>query len=113
MAEYPVVYYMYIMTIIIFSRSQTTDDSPHADTVRGYPTDRFEVDTDAAVGDTILQRDARETLSYRPAEVGYDPHSIPTTATKMRQRPCTSHRSNVERRHFMPMLTLYARAHDK
>ncbi len=68
---------MYIMTIIIFSRSQTTDDSPHANTVRGYLTDRFELDTGAAVGDTLLRRDARETLPDRPAEVGYDLHLNP------------------------------------
>ena len=41
---------------------ETTDDSPHANTVRGHLTDQFELDSVEAVGDTLLQRDAIETL---------------------------------------------------
>jgi len=40
---------------------ETTDDSPHANTVRGHLTDQFELDSVEAVGDTpcneILLRD--------------------------------------------------------
>ena len=48
---------------------ETTDDSPHANTVRGHLTDQFDLDTVEAVGDTLLQRDALETLPDRPVEV--------------------------------------------
>ncbi len=48
---------------------ETTDDSPHANTVRGHLTDQFELDAVEAVGDTLLQRDALETLPDRPVEV--------------------------------------------
>ena len=41
---------------------ETTDDSPHANTVRGHLTDQFELDSVESVGDTLLQRDALETL---------------------------------------------------
>ncbi|QSG08251.1 Transposase [Halapricum desulfuricans] len=48
---------------------ETTDDSPHANTVRGHLTDKFDLDTVEAVGDSLLQRDALETLPDRPVEV--------------------------------------------
>ena len=51
---------------------ETTDDSPHANTVRGHLTDQFDLDTVEAVGDTLLQRDALETLPDRPVEVVAD-----------------------------------------
>jgi len=56
---------------------ETTDDSPHANTVRGYLTEQFELDTVEAVGDTLLQRDALETLPDRPVEVVADLHLDP------------------------------------
>jgi hypothetical protein len=56
---------------------ETTDDSPHANTVRGHLTDQFELDSVEAVGDTLLQRDALETLSDRPVEVVADLHLDP------------------------------------
>ena len=48
---------------------ETTDDSPHANTVRGHLIDQFDLDTVEAGGDTLLQRDALETLPDRPVEV--------------------------------------------
>ncbi|EMA18014.1 transposase (ISH3) [Haloarcula marismortui ATCC 33799] len=48
---------------------KTTDDSPHANTVRGHLLDQFEVDSVEAVGDTLLQRDALETPPDQPVEV--------------------------------------------
>ena len=48
---------------------EKTDESPHANTVRGYLTDRFDLDAVESVGDTLLQRDAVETLPDRPVEV--------------------------------------------
>jgi len=56
---------------------ETTDDSPHANTVRGYLTDQFDLDTVEAIGDTLLQRDALETLLDRPVEVVADLHLDP------------------------------------
>ncbi|AAV48335.1 unknown [Haloarcula marismortui ATCC 43049] len=43
----------------------TTDDSPHANTVCGHLTDQFELDSVESVGDTLLQRDTLETLPDR------------------------------------------------
>jgi len=56
---------------------ETTDDSPHANTVRGHLTDQFELDSVEAVGDMLLQRDALETLPDRPVEVCADLHLDP------------------------------------
>jgi hypothetical protein len=56
---------------------ETTDDSPHANTVRGYLTDQFEIDSVEAVGDMLLQRDALATLPDRPVEVVADLHLDP------------------------------------
>ena len=81
---------------------ETTDDSPHANTARGHLTDQFKLDSVESIGDTLLQRDALATLPDRPVEVVADLHLDPTTATKTRQRRCTSRRRNVERRHFTP-----------
>ena len=56
---------------------ETTDDSPHANTVRGYLTDQFDLDTVEQVGDTLLQQDTIETLPDRPVEVVADLHLDP------------------------------------
>ena len=48
---------------------EKTIESPHTNTVRGYPTDQFDLDAVEAVGDTLLQRDTVEALPYRPVEV--------------------------------------------
>ena len=49
--------------------SESTDESPHANTVRGHLTDQFDLETVEAVGNTLLQRDVLETLPDRPVEV--------------------------------------------
>jgi len=74
---------------------ETTDDSPHANTVRGHLTDQFELDSVVeAVGDTLLQRD---TL-LRHCRIGRwrsSPTSTTwTTVTRTRQRRCTPRRLN-------------------
>jgi len=56
---------------------ETTEDSPHANTVRGYLTDQFDLDTVEQVGDTLLQQDTIETLPDRPVEVVADLHLDP------------------------------------
>ncbi len=53
---------------------ETTEDSPHANTVRGHLTDQFDLETVEAVGNTLLQRDVLETLPDRPVEVVADLH---------------------------------------
>ena len=56
---------------------ETTDDSPHANTVRGHLTEQFDLDTVEAVGNTLLQRDVLEMLPDRPVEVVADLHLDP------------------------------------
>ena len=56
---------------------ETTEDSPHANTVRGHLTDQFDLDSVESVGDTLLQRDTLETLPDRPVEVSTDLHLDP------------------------------------
>lgn len=56
---------------------ETTDESPHANTVRGHLTDQFDLETVEAVGNTLLQRDVFETLPDRPVEVVVDLHLDP------------------------------------
>ena len=53
---------------------KTTDESPHANTVRRHLTDQFELETLEAVSNTLLQRDILETLPDRPVEVVADLH---------------------------------------
>jgi hypothetical protein len=53
---------------------ETTDDSPHATTVRGHPAEQFDLNTVETVGDTFLQRDVLETLPDRPVEACADLH---------------------------------------
>ncbi len=75
---------------------ETTEDSPHANTVRGHLTDQFDLETVEAVGNTLLQRDVLETLRIDRWRSSPTSISIPTTVTKMRQRRCTSRRRNEE-----------------
>ena len=48
---------------------ETSKNSPHANTVRGYLADQFGLYTAEQVGDTLLQQDTVETLPDRPVEV--------------------------------------------
>ena len=52
----------------------TTEDSPHANTVCGHLTDQFDLNTVESVRDTLLQRDTLGTLPDRPVEVCTDLH---------------------------------------
>jgi len=56
---------------------ETTDDSPHANTVRGHLTDQFEPDSVEAIEGTLLQQDALATLLDRPVEVTASLHFDP------------------------------------
>ncbi len=56
---------------------EKTNDSPHANTVRGYLIDQFDLDAVETVGNTLLQRDVLETLPDRPVEVVADLHLDP------------------------------------
>jgi len=56
---------------------ETTEDSPHANTVRRHLTDQFDLNIVKQVGDTLLQQDTIETLPDRPVEVGDDLHLDP------------------------------------
>jgi len=56
---------------------ETTEDSPHGNTVLGHLNDQFERETVEAVGNTLLQRDVLETLPDRPVEVVADLHLDP------------------------------------
>nr|AKY04317.1 transposase [uncultured haloarchaeon] len=51
---------------------ETTNDLPHANTVRGHLTEQFELDSVEAAGDTLLQRDALATFPDQPLEVCAD-----------------------------------------
>jgi len=41
---------------------ETTEDSPHANTVRGHLTDQFDFNTVEQVGDTLFQQDTIDAL---------------------------------------------------
>jgi hypothetical protein len=56
---------------------ETTDDSPHHNTVREYLTDQFDLETLEFAGNTLLQRELIEILPNRPVEVVADLHLDP------------------------------------
>ena len=56
---------------------ESTNDSPHANTVRGHLTDQFKLETVETVCNTLLQRDVIDTLPDRPVEVVVDLHLDP------------------------------------
>jgi len=56
---------------------ETTDDSPHAITVRGHLTEQFDLYFLETVGNTLLPRDLLEELPDRPVEVVADLHLDP------------------------------------
>jgi len=76
---------------------ETTEDSPHANTVRGRLTDQSNLDTVEQIGDTLFQRNTVETLPDRVVEVVADlHHSIPTIVMKTRQKLSTLRWLSVE-----------------
>jgi len=64
---------------------ETTEDSPHANTVRGHLTDQFDLDTVEQVGDTLLQQETIDALLIDRWRSSPTSTSIPTTAMKTRQ----------------------------
>jgi len=82
---------------------ETTEDSPHANTVRGHHIDQFDLDTGEQVGDTLLQRDTIETLPDQPVEVVADLHLDPYYGAAARQKLSTLRWLSVERLHFTHM----------
>ena len=92
---------------------ETTDDSPHANTVRGYLTDQFELDSVEAVGDTLLQRDALATLPDRPVEVVADLHLDPYYGDEDETEALYSSKAKRGTTTFHAYATLYARVRNK
>jgi len=56
---------------------ETTDDSPHDNTVREYLTDQFYLGTLELAGNTLLQQQLIKILLDQPVEVGDDLHLDP------------------------------------
>ncbi len=92
---------------------ETTDDSPHANTVRGHLTDQFDLDTVEVVGDTLLQRDALETLPDRPVEVCADLHLDPYYGDEDETEALYFSQAKRGTTTFHAYATLYARVRNK
>ena len=92
---------------------ETTDDSPHANTVRGHLTDQFDLDTVEAVGDTLLQRDTLETLPDRPVEVCADLHLDPYYGDEDETEALYFSQAKRGTTTFHAYATLYARVRNK
>ena len=56
---------------------ETTDDSPHANTVRGHLTDQFTIEEVEESGNLLLRRDMIDQLPDRPVDVVADIHLRP------------------------------------
>ena len=92
---------------------ETTDDSPHANTVRGHLTEQFELDSVEAVGDTLLQRDALATLPDRPVEVCADLHLDPYYGDEDETEALYFSQAKRGTTAFHAYATLYARVRNK
>ncbi|MFC7200656.1 ISH3 family transposase [Halospeciosus flavus] len=92
---------------------ETTDDSPHANTVRGHLTDQFDLDTVEAVGNTLLQRDVLETLPDRPVEVVADLHLDPYYGDEDETESLYFSQAKRGTTTFHTYATLYARVRNK
>jgi len=92
---------------------EETEDSPHANTVRGYLTDQFDLDTVEQVGDTLLQRDTIETLPDRPVEVVADLHLDPYYGDEDETEALYSSLAKRGTTTFHAYATLYARVRNK
>ena len=92
---------------------ETTEDSPHANTVRGYLTDQFDLDTVEQVGDTLLQQDTIETLPDRPVEVVADLHLDPYYGDEDETEALYSSLAKRGTTTFHAYATLYARVRNK
>ncbi len=92
---------------------ETTEDSPHANTVRGYLTDQFDLETVEAVGNTLLQRDVLETLPDRPVEAGDDLHLDPYYGDEDETEALYFSQAKRGTTAFHAYVTLYARVRNK
>ena len=92
---------------------ETTDESPHANTVRGYLTDQFDLDAVESVGDTLLQRDTLETLPDRPVEVCTDLHLDPYYGDEEETEALYSSKAKRGTTSFHAYATLYVRVRNK
>jgi len=92
---------------------EKTDESPHANTVRGYLTDRFDLDAVESVGDTLLQRDAVETLPDRPVEVCTDLHLDPYYGDEEETEALYFSQAKRGTTSFHAYATLYVRVRNK
>ena len=92
---------------------ETTEGSPHANTVRGHLTEQFELDSVEVVGDTLLQRDALETLPDRPVEVCVDLHLDPYYGDEDETEALYSSQAKRGTTTFHAYATLYARVRNK
>src|SRR6056297_1953385 len=92
---------------------EETEDSPHANTVRGYLTDQFDLDTVEQVGDTLLQRDVLETLPDRPVEVVADLHLDPYYGDEDETESLYFSQAKRGTTAFHAYVTLYARVRNK
>ena len=92
---------------------ETTDNSPHANTVRGHLTDQFDLDTVEQVGDTLLQRDTVDTLPDRPVEVVADLHLDPYYGDEDETEALYSSLAKRGTTTFHAYATLYARVRNK
>ncbi len=92
---------------------ETTEDSPHANTVRGHLTDQFDLETVEAVGNTLLQRDVLGTLPDRPVEVVADLHLDPYYGDEDETEALYSSQAKRGTTAFHAYATLYARVRNK
>jgi hypothetical protein len=92
---------------------ETTEDSPHANTVRGHLTDQFDLETVETVGNTLLQRDVLETLPDRPVEVVADLHLDPYYGDEDETEALYFSEAKRGTTAFHAYVTLYARVRNK
>jgi len=92
---------------------ETTEDSPHANTVRGHLTDQFDLDSVESVGDTLLQRDTLETLPDRPVEVCTDLHLDPYYGEEEETEALYFSQAKRGTTSFHAYATLYVRVRNK
>ncbi|ERH06121.1 MAG: hypothetical protein J07HN4v3_01731, partial [Halonotius sp. J07HN4] len=91
----------------------TTEDSPHPNTVRGHLTDQFDLDSVESVGDTLLQRDTLETLPDRPVKVCTDLHLDPYYGEEEETEALYFSKAKRGTTAFHAYATLYARVRNK
>ncbi len=92
---------------------ETTDDSPHANTVRGHLTDQFDLGTVVTVRNTLVQRDLLETLPDRPVEVVADLHLDPYYGDENETESLNFSQTKRGTTAFHAYATLYVRVRHK